>query len=157
MAKRNYSNNRRLLLPYNKFLNAQENNSKLTVGDFGFPLSRPMRPHALEVRFAHLNPSGVRFRVYAGNGEEVYQSPALVAGPAPQFFRVTLPANTDFALYNQNTQTVMEFGGAATYAVRLIMAHKENTAQVPNITSLRSWPDNMSEDFNSATAKTSAN
>ena len=86
-----------------------------------------MRPHAVEVCFAHINPGGVRFRVYAGNNEEVYQSPALVAGPAPQLFRVTLPANTDFSLYD-NTQTVMEFGGAATYAVRLIMAHKENTA-----------------------------
>ena len=120
-------NNKRFLLPYNKFHHATENVSKMTVGTFGFPTSRPMRPHALEVRYAHSTPTGVRFRVYAGNGEEVYQSPALIAGQAPQVFKATLPANTDFSLYD-NSQTVMEFGGVGTYAIRLIMAHKENTA-----------------------------
>ena len=86
-----------------------------------------MRPHAVEMRYANSAPVGVRFRIYAGNGEEVYQSPALVAGAAPQVFRATLPGNTDFAIY-ESSSTLMDFAGTATWAIRLIMAHKENTA-----------------------------
>ena len=120
-------NNKRFLLPYNKFLTATTSPAVLTASDFGLPTNRPCRPHALEVRYAHTSPSGVRFRVYAGNDEEVYQSPALMAGQAPQVFRVTLPASTDFSLYAP-AQTTMSFGGVATWAVRLIMAHKDNLA-----------------------------
>ena len=120
-------NNKGYLLPYNKFLNATDQTTSMNTNVFGFPLSRPLRPHAVEVRYAHSAPVGVRFRIFAGNGEEVYVSPALVAGPAPQVFKARLPANTDFAMYGP-AQTVMDFAGAATWAIRLTMAHKENTA-----------------------------
>jgi len=119
--------NKHFLLPYNKFHNATESTSSITTNGFGFPLTRPLRPHAVEVRYAHINPVGIRFRIYAGNGEEVYVSPALVAGPAPQVFKARLPANTDFAMYGPS-QIVMDFAGASTWAVRLTMAHKENSA-----------------------------
>ena len=126
MVKRNRSNNR-FLLPYNRFYQVVQPTGKLTATNMGIPLNRPVRPHAVELRYAHSEPMGVRFKIYAGNGEEIYQSPALVAGAAPQVFRVTLPANTDFAMYSAD-QTIMDFAGTATWAIRLIMSHKENVA-----------------------------
>ena len=125
MGRRNRNN--RFLLPYNKFYQVNLATGKLTATNMRIPLDRPCRPHAVEMRYAHTEPMGVRFKIYAGNNEEIYQSPALVAGPAPQVFRVTLPANTDFAMYGAD-QTVIDFAGTATWAIRLIMAHKENVA-----------------------------
>ena len=119
--------NKRYLLPYNKFHNATTPSTTLTASNMAIPANRPCRPHSVEVRYAHSAPEGVRFRIYAGNSEEVYVSPALVAGPAPQVFRATLSANTDFALYG-GSQTIMDFAGQATWAIRLTMAHKENVA-----------------------------
>ena len=120
---------KRYLLPYNRFQSVAAGAGPvvLKASEVGIPANRPARPHAIEVRFASSTPSGVRFRVYAGNGEEVYQSPALVSGHAPQLFRVTLPANTDFAMYGSD-QPAMELAGTAQWAVRLTMAYKENTA-----------------------------
>ena len=118
---------KRFLLPYNRFVTVTSSPVVITASELGLPNNRPSRPHALEVRFANSAPSGVRFRVYAGNDEEIYQSPALMAGQAPQVFRVTLPASTDFSLYAP-AQQVMSFAGGATWAVRLIMAHKDNMA-----------------------------
>ena len=116
----------RYLLPYNAFATGTATALNVTAQVLSIPTNRPSRPDSVVVRYAAAAPTGCRFTVIAGNGEEVYQSPALVAGPAPQVFRVRLPPNTDFSKYS-NTQPVFTLAGnLVTWAIRVTMQHKDN-------------------------------
>jgi len=119
----------KFLLPFNRF---QTGTADLRAGMFvGLPTgsgagSRPMRPHSLELRYASATPVGIRFRVYAGDGEEIYQSPSLISGLAPQLFRVKFPTGTDFAYYTNTADLIEVTGEAVTFAIRLLMELKDN-------------------------------
>ena len=115
----------RYLLPYNHFATG---GTTISAPALGIPLDRPSRPDSLVVRYAATQPTGCRFVVIAGNTEEVYQSPALVAGVTPQVFRVKLPPNTDFSKYTTNTPVIITNGNQVTWAFRVTMQHKDNIA-----------------------------
>ena len=114
---------RGFLLPYNV---AGVGTMSIKTEDFKFQMLRPIKPVSITLRYAATSPTPIDFQVFAGNSEEIYQSPRLIAGLAPMTFTARLPPGTDFALFASNENVVQFRGNGVTWAMRMICDHKDN-------------------------------
>jgi len=95
-------------------------------------LNRPARIKNVRVQYvsAGTSPISFNFLVNAANGEEVARSPLLLAGTIPRTFVMRIPANTDYGLYNDPTQSVITFNSASPgvrVAVNMRVSYKYPT------------------------------
>jgi hypothetical protein len=76
--------------------------------------TRPCRLSKIAIQYASRGtPISFNFIVSAANGEEIYRSPLLLATAIVSRFSASLPANTDFGLYNNNVQPVITINTAS--------------------------------------------
>jgi len=107
MGKRRRSKNTNQHLVYPAALSAATGaSSLLTSVDFALPTSRPLKPISVELQYFSTTARTFTFKMYAGNGEEVYNSKALLSGPIPKTIRVRIPPSTDFGIYEATAAVV---------------------------------------------------
>jgi hypothetical protein len=73
-------------------------------------------------------PHAFSFNVRSALGEEIYQSPILLASVTTQTITVNLPNNTDFGTYDGNTNVIgfrHAVGSTLEWAINLVTAYKD--------------------------------
>ncbi len=93
--------------------------SEITAGPLGVVLTRPARPAFVKVQYliANVNTShAFQFSVENAAGEEVYNSPPMLAGIMPRTVSARMPAGTDFGLYATTAPVVIISSGTTSSA-----------------------------------------
>ena len=93
----------------------------------GIIANRPARPDYVTVEYFSLVPHTFNFTIFGGNAEEVYRSPAYLSGPIPKRVQVSLPKNTDFAIYPANGNVIQfnhALGPNISFVVNMRVAYK---------------------------------
>ncbi len=100
----------------------------------GIIANRPARPDYVTVEHFSGVPRSFNFTIFGGNAEEVYRSPVYLSGPIPKRVQVSLPKNTDFALYAANGNVVQFNHGTnanISFVVNMRVAYKTALPATP--------------------------